>query len=167
MVPGSRGEDRDLLSDELVAELLRATLIAKLATLDRDGLIHLVAMWFLHQDGRLFIPTSSTTRKIRNLERNPRSTVMIDDSRGGFDLRGVTLNGRAEILHGEAARELNRRVHLKYVTAKGLALAAVRDYLATDDVTIAFQPERVSSWDLRSTEQCRTLNEHGLQRPLD
>jgi Pyridoxamine 5'-phosphate oxidase len=167
VVPGSRGENHDLLSDQLVAELLGARLIAKLATLDRNGSIHLVAMWFLHEDGALLIPTSSATRKIRNLERNPRSTVMIDDSRGGFDLRGVTLVGRAEILGGERARVLNRRVHLKYVTPDGLALERVRDYLATDDVTIAFRPERVSSWNLRSTEQCRALSEQGLHRPLD
>ncbi len=167
MVPGRRGEDHDLLSDQLVAELLGARLAANLATLNRDGSIHLVAMWFLHSDGALLIPTSGATRKIRNLERDARATIMVDDSRGGFDLRGVTLTGYAEIVRGERAFELNRRVHLKYVTQEGLALEPVRTYLATDDVTIAFRPERVSSWDLRSTEQCRVLAEKGFQLALD
>ncbi len=150
-----------------MAELLAARLVAKLATVNRDGSIHLVAMWYLYEDGALLIPTSGATRKVRNLERDPRATAMIDDSRGGFDLRGVTLVGHAEILRGERARELNPRIHLKYVTPKGLALEPVRTYLETDDVTLAFRPERVSSWDLRSTGQCRALSEAGLYWPLD
>ncbi len=167
MVPGSRREVRDVLSDELGAELLAARLIANLATFDRNGSIHLVGMWFVWDGEALLIPTSGTTRKLRNLERDPRATVMIDDSRGGFDLRGVTLVGRTEIVRGERAKELNRRIHLKYVTEEGLALEPVRTYLQTDDVTIVFRPERVSSWDLRSTDQGRALSETGLFRPLD
>jgi len=167
VVPGSRREVRDVLSEPLARELLAARLIANLATFDRNGSIHLVGMWFVWDGDALLIPTSDTTRKLRNLERDPRATVMIDDSRGGFDLRGVTLVGRAEIVRGERAKELNRRIHLKYVTEEGLALEPVRTYLQTDDVTIVFRPERVSSWDLRSTDQGRALSETGLFRPLD
>jgi len=119
------------------------------------------------RDGAILIPTSGATRKVRNLDRDPRATVMIDDSRGGFDLRGVTLVGEAEIHRAELAREINPRIHSKYVEQEGLALEVVRTYLATDDVTIAFRPERVSSWDLRSTNQGRALSESGLYRPLD
>ena len=167
MVPGGYGEGGDVLSDELVTELLGARLIAKLATFNRDGSVHLVAMWFVWDGDALFIPTSRTTRKLRNLERDPRATVMVDDSRGGFDLRGVTLVGRVEIVAGDRARELNRRIHLKYITEEGLALEPVRSYLATDDVTIAFRPEHTSSWNLRSTDQGRALSESGLFEPLD
>ncbi len=166
MVPGSRREIGHVLSADLVAELLEARLIANLATFNRDGSIHLVAMWFLHEDGVLLIPTSDTTRKARNLERDPRATIMVDDSRGGFDLRGVTLVGSVEIARGEGAREANARIHRKYVTEEGLALGPVGGYLATDDITIRFRPERVSAWDLRSTEQGRALIETGLYRPL-
>lgn len=166
MVSGGRGEVRDVLSEDLPRELLHARLSATLATVADDGSIHVVAMWFLWDGDALLIPTSHATRKVRNLERDPRATVMIDDSRGGFDLRGVTLVGRAEIVRGEAASLLNRRIHLKYVTEEGLALEPVRRYLSTDDVTIRFMPERVSSWDLAATEQARSLTEGRLYLPL-
>lgn len=166
MVPGGRGKERDVLSADLPRELLDACLIASLATLNGDGSIHVVAMWFLWDGAAILIPTNHATRKARNLERDPRATVMIDDSRGGFDLRGITFVGRAEIVRGPAALELNRRIHLKYVTEEGLGLEPVRAYLATDDVTIRFRPERVSSWDLRSTEQGRALSESRLYRAL-
>jgi PPOX class probable F420-dependent enzyme len=157
VVPGGAGEEPDVLRDELSRELLEARLVANLATLNADGSVHLVGMWFLWDGEAILLPTSRATRKARNLERDSRATVMIDDSRGGFDLRGVTLVGRVEIVPSPEALELNRRIHLKYVTERGLGLDPVRTYLQTDDVTLRLLPEKVSSWDLRSTAQGRAL----------
>ena len=116
MVPGGGREERDVLTDALADELLAAPLIAKLATFNADGTIHLVPMWFAWEPPALLIPTSSRTRKCRNLARDPRATVMIDDSRGGLDLRGVTLVGEAEVVGGRGAPEINRAIHLRYLT---------------------------------------------------
>jgi PPOX class probable F420-dependent enzyme len=157
----------DPLADELARELLDARLIANLATFNSDGSIHLVAMWFLWNGELLLSPTNRRTRKARNLQRDPRATVMIDDSRGGFDLRGVTLVCDADIVDAPASRELNRRVHLKYLTERGLALDAVKPYLATDDITLRLRPTKVSSWDLRNTEQGRALLESGAFHRLE
>ena len=118
-------------------------------------------MWFLWDGEHVLIPTSRTTRKARNLMRDSRASVMIDDSRGGFDLRGITLVGRVEIVEAPESFALNRRIHEKYVTPAGLELAPVRAYLATDDITLRFFPERLSSWDLRNTEQGRVLAASG------
>ena len=92
---------------------------------------------------------------------------MIDDSRGGFDLRGVTLVGAATIDRGITAAATNREIHLKYLTEEGRRLAAVDRYLATDDVTIRFTPLRTSSWDLRNTPQGEAVREARAGRILD
>jgi PPOX class probable F420-dependent enzyme len=167
VVPGSRGEKRDVLGGELARELLGARLIANLATIDADGGVHLVGMWFLWDGEVLLLPTSDTTRKAKNIARDPRATIMIDDSRGGFDLRGITLVGRAELLGGDEALATNRRIHLKYVTERGRNLEPVDRYLATDDVTIRFVPERVSAWNLRDTKQGQALLAEEEFHPLD
>jgi PPOX class probable F420-dependent enzyme len=161
VVPGSRGEERDFLGGELARELLAARLIANLATIEPDGSVHLVGMWFLWDGEALLLPTSRTTRKAKNIVRDPRVTVMIDDSRGGFDLRGLTVIGTADLLGGESAVETNRQIHLKYVTERGRSLEAVDRYLATDDVTIRVAPARVSVWNLRDTDQGRALLQTG------
>ena len=161
------GVDTGALADELAREILGARLIANLATFNSDGSIHLVAMWFLWDGEALLSPTHRGTRKARNLERDPRATVMIDDSKGGFDLRGVTLACEAEIVDLPASRELNRRVHLKYVTEAGLELDPVKRYLATDDVTLRLRPTKISSWDLRNTEQGRALLDTGAFHHLE
>jgi len=118
-------------------------------------------MWFSWDGQALLMPTSRKTRKAKNAMRDPRGTVTIDDSRGGFDLRGMTIVGRVEIIDAPRSFDLNREIHRKYVTNRGLSLAPVREYLTTDDVTIHLVPERVSSWDLRATPQGRALIETG------
>ena len=92
---------------------------------------------------------------------------MIDDSRGGLDLRGVTLVCRGQVVRGDDAREVNRRIHLKYLTESGRALPEVDAYLSTDDVTLRLQPLRISSWDLRSTAGGQALVASGEFHPLD
>jgi PPOX class probable F420-dependent enzyme len=154
-------EGSELLADELAREILEGRLIANLATFNPDGSIHLVAMWFLWDGDAVLSPTHQGTRKAKNLRRDPRATVMVDDSRGGFDLRGVTLVCQADIVHPPESLELNRRIHLKYVTEHGLELESVRRYLATDDVTLRLRPAKISSWDLRNTEQGQALLESG------
>lgn len=161
------GIDTGALADELARDILEARLIANLATFNSDGSIHLVAMWFLWDGEVLLSPTHRATRKARNLQRDSRATVMIDDSKGGFDLRGVTLACEAEVLDLPASRELNRRVHLRYVTEAGLELDPVKRYLATDDVTLRLRPTKISSWDLRNTEQGRALLETGAFHRLE
>lgn len=124
-------------------------------------------MWFLWDGEALLFPTSGATRKARNLERDPRATVMIDDSRPGLDLRGITLTGRADILREAKALALNRGIHLKYLTAHGRDLDVVDRYLGTDDITIRFTPEKVSSWNLADTEQAQALRTTGEFHALD
>ena len=167
MVSGSRREERDVLSDPLVADLLNARLIANLATINRDGTVHLVPLWFLWQAPHVLLPTNQATRKVRNIERAPNVTIMIDDSRGGFDLRGVTLIGEAVIDRGPAASITNREIHLKYLTEVGRDLSLVERYLSTDDVTVRFRIARASSWNLRDTPQGAAVRELGAGRPLD
>jgi hypothetical protein len=131
--------------------------MAKLGTHARDGGIHMVAMWFLWEDGRLLIPTNHATQKIRNLERDPRATVMIDDSRVGLDLRGITVTCSVDIVRAPRSYPLNRAIHLKYLSATDRDLPDVDAYLGTDDVTISLKPLRAFSWNLRNTPAQRAI----------
>jgi PPOX class probable F420-dependent enzyme len=151
----------------LAVDILSRRLIANLATPNPDGSIHLVPMWFRFDGRALLLPTSGRTKKIRNLRAAGRATVMVDESRAGLDLRGVMLVGPAELVEGADALALNRSIHLKYVTAEGLELPQVRDYLGTDDVTIRLTPDRVVTWDLAGSPAGIELTRRGLARPLD
>lgn len=151
MVPRGRGERPDVLNTELARELLGARLMANLATHSRDGSIHLVPMWFLWDGEAILIPTNHATQKLRNLERDPRASVMIDDSRNGFDLRGLTVMGEVTLLRAPDSFPLNRTIHLKYLSVAERDSQRVEAYLSTDDVTIRLAPTRAFAWDLRQT----------------
>jgi hypothetical protein len=125
--------------------------MANLATHLRDGGIHLVPRWFLWDGEAILIPTSHATQKARNLERDRRASVMIDDSRYGFDLRGITVIGEVTLLRAPESFPLNRSIHLKYITAAERDSELVDRYLSTDDLTIRLEPSRAYSWDLRQT----------------
>src|SRR5918994_3380417 len=92
-----------ILSSAEIDELLSKTLIANLATLDNDGGIHILPMWFLRIGNDICIPTSHHTHKYRNLKARPHASVMIDVSKAGLDLKGVLIRGKVELLYGEEA----------------------------------------------------------------
>jgi nitroimidazol reductase NimA-like FMN-containing flavoprotein (pyridoxamine 5'-phosphate oxidase superfamily) len=157
-----------VLSSAEIDELLSKTLIANLATLDNDGGIHILPMWFLRIDNDICIPTSHYTHKYRNLKARPRASVMIDISKAGLNLRGVLIRGRVDLLYGEEARQTNRLIHLKYVTPKGLGDAEVASYLSKgDDITIKVHMDHLVSWNLADSTAGKALSSGGWFHPLD
>jgi PPOX class probable F420-dependent enzyme len=156
------------LSPGEVDELLEARLIANLASINPNGTVHLVAMWFRRDGDSILFPTSHHTRKAKNLRRHPEATAMIDRSRAGLDLRGVQIKGRIELIEGDRARALNRSIHERYITTQGLSQPAVMAYLSEgDDITVRLSIERMSTWNLADGAAGQALREAGRAHPLD
>ena len=129
-----------VLAPAEIEKLLSMKLIANLATIDDDGGIHMVPMWFLRVAEDICIPTSRNTHKYRNVRKKACASVMIDISRAGLNLKGVLIRGRVELTYGEEAIRINRLIHLKYVTPEALNDVKVASYLSReDDVTVKVQ----------------------------
>ena len=157
-----------VLSSAEIDELLSMTLVANLATIDDDGSIHLVPMWFLRIGNNICIPTSHHTHKYRNLRVRPRASVMIDVSKAGLNLKGVLVRGRVELIEGEEARQTNRSIHLKYVTPEALSDPYVASYLSKgDDITVKVHIDSLISWNLANSKAGQALGAGGWFRPLD
>jgi len=122
--------------------------IATLATENDDGSTHLTAVWFMFDDGSFFVPTSAASRKARNVEARGRAAVMVD-ARSRGELRGIAASGRAQLLRGDEALELNARIHRRYLTGQGLEDPRLGHPITdSDDVTVRLRPERWSGWDM-------------------
>ena len=157
-----------ILSSTEIDKLLSMTLVANLATIEDDGGIHLLPMWFLRIGNNICIPTSHHTHKYRNLPARPRASVMIDISRAGLNLRGVLIRGRVELVGGEKAQQINRSIHLKYLTIEALNDPNVASHLSKgDDVTVNVHMDRLISWNLSDSKAGRALSVGGWFRPLD
>ncbi len=150
-----------------IDELLDARLIANLASINPNGSVHLVAMWFRREGDTILFPTSHHTRKAKNLRKRPQATAMIDRSLAGLDLRGVQIKGTVELVEGIEARRLNHSIHERYITALGLKQDAVAAYLSDgDDVAVRLAIERVSSWNLADRPAGIALRADGMAHPL-
>lgn len=155
------------LSQAEIDALLEARLIANLASINPNGSVHLVAMWFRREGDALLFPTSHHTRKAKNLRARPQATAMIDLSRAGLDLRGVQIKGSVELVEGPQARRLNHSIHERYITPRGLEQDAVAAYLSSgDDVTLRLSIERMSSWNLADRPAGIALRGDGMAHPL-
>jgi nitroimidazol reductase NimA-like FMN-containing flavoprotein (pyridoxamine 5'-phosphate oxidase superfamily) len=156
------------LTEEEIDQLLSMTLIANLATIDRAGTIHVVPIWYRHEPPHILMPTSRLTQKYRNLQRNPRASVMVDLSRAGLDLRGVLVRGSVRIVEGAEAKRLNRSIHLRYVTAEGLRQPEVSRYLSEgDDVTLMLSMDKLVSWNNSASPSGQVLLQSRNHQPLD
>ena len=156
----------DVMRDDLVRELLDARLIGVLATLEQDGGIHAVPLWFARQDDTVVFATGSASRKVHNLERNPRATLVLHDSRPGFEVCGASIRGRVEILRGAAAEPVIDRVHRRYVSDDGLRLPGAQEFLSGDDIALVLCAESAFTWDERANSATTALREAGGALPL-
>jgi PPOX class probable F420-dependent enzyme len=84
--------------DGRIAEFLAAlpARTGKLATVRADGRPHVAPVWYdLDDDGALLFNTGEGTVKGRNLLRDGRAAICVDDERPPFSF--VTVEGEAEI----------------------------------------------------------------------
>lgn len=141
------------ISDALVQELLNGRYVATLGTSDNDGTVHLVAVWFAYEGGKLYIATASRSRKARNLKARPQASLMVD-SRDGWGAHGVTVSGSVRLLTGEESRAANASVHRKYLSEAAIADARIGPVFAQwDDTTLELTPEKVFAWDMREADR--------------
>ena len=133
--------------DEKVREFLQGRYIAALGTENQDGTIHLTAVWYLFEDGNLFVSTSSASRKVRNVATRPRAYMMVDSRKPGSE-RGASTSGAAEIITSQQSQDLNSRIFSRYLSEAAIADPRVGPVLASmDDVTIRITPESWTWWD--------------------
>jgi PPOX class probable F420-dependent enzyme len=134
--------------DPVNQEFLRRRYIATIATENADGTIHLTAVWYLFEDGHLFVATSSKTRKGRNVAARPKASLMVDARTPGRE-RGVTATGTVKLISGRESQEINQRIHTRYLSAAALSDPHVGPVFASfDDVTIQLTPASWITWDM-------------------
>ena len=163
--PSANLRGRNVLRDPLVRELLSARLICVLSTFDVRG-IHAVAMWFALDGDHVVLATNGSSRKVRNLERDDRATIVVHDSRPGFEVCGVSIAGRVTVVRGESARPMIERVHGRYVAPMANELPAAREFLESDDTALCLGPDSAWTWDERGSEASAALRRSGSALPL-
>lgn len=111
------------------------------ATLRADGTPHLATVWYRWDGTSFWIATNRTTAKFRNLARDQRVSLIVDDPPRE---RSIAAYGRAEITaSGEAAWEGALAIVGRYVDDPVAYLQKRRD---EPRVLIRVTPEEVVTW---------------------
>jgi PPOX class probable F420-dependent enzyme len=138
------------MSEAEVAAFLEEQRTVICATVGPGGRPHLAALWFLPTDGRLDCWTYAASQKARNLERDPRATLLTEAGATYQELRGVSLECDAELVrHPDQVLDLGVALAVRYGAAPGPDLRAGLAPQAAKRVGVRFRPTRVSSWDHR------------------
>ena len=143
--------DQITLSDEEQRELLDSQRVVVVGSLGPRGWPHLMPLWYVPRDGEVWIYTYAKSQKVRNLERDPRATLLIETGHEYTELRGVMIEAEAEIHRDiEVVYPLAEELTLRYAqgleSVEGDAKAAL-EAQARKRVAIRFRALRSASWD--------------------
>jgi PPOX class probable F420-dependent enzyme len=85
------------MTDDEITTFVEQSRTATMATIGKTGMPHLVAMWYAVVDGDICFETKTKSQKAVNLRRDPRIVVSIEDGWTYETLRGVSIEGTAEL----------------------------------------------------------------------
>lgn len=139
-----------VMSETEITEFLERSRIITLATLGKNGTPHLTAMWYGLVDGEIWFETKGKSQKAVNVRRDPRVTVLVESGDTYDQLRGVSIEGRAEIVEdSEALFKVGVSVWERYTGPYTEELRPMVEAMLNKRVAIRVVPERVRSWDHR------------------
>lgn len=136
------------MTDEEVWRFLDEPHTLQVATINPDGAPHLVAMFYTVSDGRIAFWTYGRSQKVRNLERDPRATVLVESGRSYDELKGVQISGPATISDdADLLREVGESVYRRYYGEVDDTVRLGIDHAARKRVVVLVEPRRIVSWD--------------------
>jgi general stress protein 26 len=142
------------MSDEEILAFLDQEKVAIITSFGPRGWPHSMPLWFVLHDGKIRSWTFRKSQKVKNLERDPRATVLVE---AGYDvyseLRGVMFETEAVILDDmDAIVEYGMASARRYAPDGGEPSPEMVEAFraqAPKRVVIEFQPVHTVSWDHR------------------
>jgi PPOX class probable F420-dependent enzyme len=145
-----------VMTDDEVAAFLEEGRRAHIATLDADGMPHLVPLAYVVIDGLVTLWTDPRSRKVRNLRRDSRISCLVEMGASFPEFRAVQLKGRAEVV--DDPDTVVRAGIALFERSRGPLSDDLKSYvasLAPQRVAVFVHPETVISWDHRKVPGLR------------
>jgi len=138
------------MSAEEVRVFLGEKMVMQCATNGPRGLPHMTPLWFVGDAGELRGWTYAKSQKGRNLERDPRATLGLEDGVQYHELRGVMFECEVRLEREPAAVEkFGLELFLRYARELDDDIRAMVAAQAQKRVGLTFVPTRTVSWDHR------------------
>ncbi len=116
--------------DPAVLDVLRRSMVARIATLSRNGRPSINPLYFVYLNGRIWLGTSEGTLAARNVKADPRVSVLFEVEQDRSSHRVLRIRGRASVrTDQQAQRSYSLQAARKYLLTPGgirNALAHIR-----------------------------------------
>lgn len=140
------------MDDDEVETFLSQLHKVQVATVNPDGSPHLTTLFYVMVEGRVAFWTYGRSQKIRNLERDPRLTCLVESGDDYFELQGVAISGRAVLVRDRARiKEIGTAVASSMVGGADLGDVgrAEVDRQVQKRIAVLVEPDKTASWDHR------------------
>jgi PPOX class probable F420-dependent enzyme len=138
------------MSDSEVRAFLAEQMVMQCATNGPRGLPHMVALWFVSGGDELRGWTYAKSQKARNLERDPRATLGIEEGVQYHELRGVMFECDVELERDpERVERFGLELFERYAGELTDEIRTMVAKQAQKRVGLTFVPTRTVSWDHR------------------
>jgi len=147
---GTNQRSQITMSDDEIAQYLDRSRTATMATLGPTGTPHLVAMWYAVIDGEIWFETKKKAQKTVNVRRDPRCSFLVETGHTYDQLRGVAIEGRAEVIEDEAVVwDVCVNIFERYNAEYTEEMKPFVEFMAHNRAALRLVPDRVRSWDHR------------------
>lgn len=148
---GKNERGKIVMSADEIAEFIQRSRTATLATVSAAGTPHLVAMWYAVLDDEVWIETKAKSQKAVNLRRDPNVTVMVEDGNTYDTLRGVSIEGHAEIVDDDPDLLLRVGINIweRYTGPYSDEMRPFVDQMMKNRIAVRIVGSRTRSWDHR------------------
>lgn len=146
--------DQIRLSDQEIRDFLASRKTAVVCSNGQGGFPHPMPMWFaVDDDGAIRMTTFRKSQKVKNIQRDPRVTLLAEDGLDYSELRGVVCYGKCEIVDDlEVVKDTMVRITAREAGDDPAALEGMKDAItatAAKRVCLLVRPDRIVSWDHR------------------
>lgn len=141
------------MSPEEIVTFLEEERVAITSSIGPRGWPHSMPLWYVVREGTIWAWTFRKSQKIKNLQRDPRATVLVEAGHEYSELRGIQFETEA-VLHDDLdlvvdfAEELTTRYAPGGEKPSPEAMEAFRSQ-APKRTVIEFKVVRTVSWDHR------------------
>jgi PPOX class probable F420-dependent enzyme len=137
-----------VLTPQEIETFLAGARSMTLATVGPDGHPHLVAMWFAVIDGDICFETKAKSQKAVNLGRNPKVSCLVEDGATYEELRGVAIEGTAEVIDdADFLWKIGVGVWERYYAPYTDEVKPFVEAMLNKRVAVRVKADRVRSWD--------------------
>lgn len=133
--------------DELKQAVLNEAVLARLATA-RDGQPHVVPVWFYWDGESIWISAFRSTRKVKDLLRNPLCAVLVEPKET-TGLQAVLLEGRAELINAPDPRvvEMSECIYTRYLGPDGVLAEEPQSWIHdAENTLVRLKPTKTFVW---------------------